>query len=36
LDAAHYLYKKHGFSFCKPFGKYTEDPLSVCMHKTLK
>jgi len=36
LDAAHYLYKKHGFSFCKPFGKYTEDPLSVCMHKILK
>ncbi len=32
---AHALYRKHGFERCAPFGDYTEDPLSMCMTRTL-
>jgi len=30
------LYKKMGYVICKPFGNYTEDPLSVFMEKRLQ
>lgn len=29
------LYKRHGFTYCAPFGEYVEDPLSVFMTRTL-
>src|SRR5438105_4860327 len=29
-------YQKAGYEHCGPFGKYTADPLSVFMHKTLE
>ncbi len=29
------LYARHGYERCGPFGKYTNDPLSVFMHKAL-
>jgi len=30
------LFKKNGYSMCKPFGNYTEDTLSIFMEKRLK
>ncbi len=33
--AARKVYEKLGFSYCPPFGAYTEDPLSVFMAKLL-
>lgn len=35
LKAAHKLYAKHGFTYCSPFGEYTEDPNSIFMEKAL-
>ncbi len=31
FDAAHALYLSHGFSYCAPFGEYTQDPFSRYM-----
>ena len=28
FDAAHGLYRRHGFEYCPPFGNYVEDPFS--------
>lgn len=35
LIPARRLYEAHGFVRCAPFGSYREDPLSVCMTRTL-
>lgn len=35
LMPARRLYEAHGFVRCAPFADYREDPLSVCMTKTL-
>ena len=35
LIPARRLYEAHGFVRCAPFGDYREDPLSVCMTRTL-
>jgi putative acetyltransferase len=35
LDAAHRLYRRHGFTDCGPFGAYEEGPHSVFMEKRL-
>ena len=35
LDAAHRLYRRHGFTDCGPFGDYEEGPHSVFMEKRL-
>jgi putative acetyltransferase len=29
------LYERHGFTYCRPFGDYIEDPLSVFMTRSL-
>lgn len=34
FEAAHALYRNHGFEYCGPFGPYTDDPFSRFM--TLK
>ncbi len=31
FDAAHALYRRHGFAYCDPFGDYTHDPFSRYM-----
>ncbi len=31
FDAAHSLYRKHGFAYCGPFGDYVVDPFSRYM-----
>jgi putative acetyltransferase len=31
FDAAHGLYRAHGFEYCPPFGDYVEDPFSRFM-----
>jgi putative acetyltransferase len=30
------LFKKYGYTMCKPFGNYIEDPLSIFMEKRLQ
>ncbi len=35
LDAAHRLYRRHGFAVCGRFGEYPESPHSVFMEKAL-
>jgi len=35
LDAAHHLYKTHGFHACPPFGDYTANPYSLFFEKPL-
>ena len=30
------LYKNHGYVTCRPFGNYTEDPLSLFMEKKIQ
>lgn len=35
LYAAHRLYERHGFEFCKPFGDYKDIPESLFMEKAL-
>jgi len=35
FDAAHRLYKRHGFDYCGPFGTYGEDPFSRFMTRAL-
>ena len=35
LDAAHRLYQRHGFTWCGPFGDYSESPYSLFMEKAL-
>jgi putative acetyltransferase len=35
LMPARRLYEAHGFARCAPFADYREDPLSVCMTRTL-
>jgi putative acetyltransferase len=35
LEAAHALYRRHGFTICGPFGSYPEHPQSVFMEKRL-
>ncbi len=35
LDAAHALYRRHGFEVCGPFGDYAAHPQSVFMEKRL-
>ena len=35
LYPAHRLYRRHGFTDCKPFGDYEEGPHSVFMEKRL-
>ena len=29
------LYERHGFTYCAPFGSYTDDPLSVFMTRSV-
>lgn len=36
FEPARQLYLKHGFTFCKPFGTYQEDPNSVFMTLSLE
>jgi putative acetyltransferase len=31
FDAAHGLYLRHGFEYCRPFGNYVDDPFSRYM-----
>ena len=35
LHAAHRLYERQGFTFCKPFGDYKDIPESLFMEKDL-
>ena len=35
FEAAHALYRKHGFAFCGPFGDYTNDPFSRFMTREI-
>ena len=35
LTAAHKLYQRHGFTFCGPFGDYTDHPDSLFMEKPM-
>ena len=35
FEAAQNLYARFGFSYCSPFGNYTEDPNSVFMTRAL-
>ena len=35
LDAAHRLYRRHGYTNCGPFGDYVEGPHSLFMEKRL-
>ena len=35
FDAAHALYLRYGFEYCRPFGSYVEDPFSRYMTLTL-
>ncbi len=34
LDAAHRLYRRHGFETCGPFGDYTANPYSIFMERS--
>jgi putative acetyltransferase len=34
LDAAHRLYRRHGFTECGPFGAYEESPHSLFFERT--
>jgi putative acetyltransferase len=36
FDPARTLYERHGFTYCTPFGDYTEDPNSVFMTLALR
>jgi len=36
FQAAHALYRKHGFAECAPFGDYLSDEFSLCMAKELE
>ena len=35
FEAAHALYRKHGFAFCGPFGDYSDDPFSRFMTREI-
>lgn len=36
FEPAHKLYERFGFTYCEPFGSYTNDPNSLFMTKSLK
>ncbi len=36
FEPAHKLYESFGFSYCKPFGDYVDDPNSVFMTMALQ